>query len=272
MNQFNTSPLGTIPPVVKNLLIINALMLFITWICEEYLGIPLTQILGLYHPDSEYFQPYQFVTHLFMHGDMFHLVFNMFALWMFGKVLEMTWGGKRFFAYYIITGLGAAILHILVTMWELNGLQAAADAFYSKPTLDQFELFVREHIPGNKSWIYDFIVEWKDNPNVEEYRLEAISFVQMFVNMNLNIVTVGASGAVFGILLAFGMLFPDVEIMLLFPPIAIKAKWMVIAYGAFELYMGFSQQEGDNVAHFAHLGGMIFGFLLIKMWGKHPDK
>ncbi len=268
MNQYSSSPFGGMPPVVKNLLIINALLLILKMIFIEFFQYDLDKLLGLHHPQSEYFHPYQFVTHLFMHGDIMHLVFNMFALWMFGRVLEQTWGGKRFFIFYIVTGLGAALLHTLVNAWEVSNLQAAADLFYSQPTIEQFELFVREYIPGKKSYIYDFIVSWKDSPDTSAYQAEARNFVEMIVKMKLDVTTVGASGAVFGVLLGFGMLFPNVELMLLFPPIPVKAKWMVIAYGAIELYLGVAQYEGDNIAHFAHLGGMIFGFILIKLWQK----
>ena len=239
--------LGDIPPVVKNLLIINALMLFATFIAEEQFGIGLTKILGLYYFGSEQFNPYQIVTHIFMHGGLFHLIFNMFALWMFGKVLETVWGSKRFFIYYMVTGLGAALLHNLVNFIEVQIL-------LPKMTPDQIQMVFTE----------GFSVIKQSKNYVEPLSGK--------LNYLINIPTVGASGAVFGVLLAFGMLFPNTELMLMFPPIPIKAKYFVIGYGLIELFSGIRNSPGDNIAHFAHLGGMIFGFILLKFVWKDIKK
>ena len=199
--------MGNVPPVVLRLLILNVVMYILTYLLQGRIN--LGGWLALYSPGSEYFQPYQLITHMFMHANFYHLFFNMFALWMFGRVLENVWGGKRFFVYYFITGLGAAGLQLLV------------------------------------NYIQDVPVD---------------------------IPMLGASGAVFGVLLAFGMLFPNTRLMLIFPPIPIKAKWFVMIYGAAELYFGIANYSKDPVAHFAHLGGMIFGFILIKYWNKTNRK
>lgn len=239
------SILNNIPPVVKNLIIINVLFFVATYILELK-GIRLSSYLGLYFPLSENFRLHQIFTHMFMHGNLTHLFFNMFALYMFGRVLESVWGSKRFLIYYLITGIGAAILHSFVNFLEYQSL-------INKMSPETIE-YVKTEGPGL----------WNEGKNFSDTLAGKL-------NMLLNIPTVGASGAVFGLLLAFGMLFPNTRLMLLFPPIPIKAKYFVMGYGAIELYLGFSH-PGSNIAHFAHLGGMLFGFILIKYWQKHSNK
>ncbi|MCK4346319.1 MAG: rhomboid family intramembrane serine protease [Bacteroidales bacterium] len=230
------------PPVVKNLILLNVILLLADFALKEVFGINLTRILGLHYFESEYFRPYQFVTHMFMHGGLAHLFFNMFALWMFGRVLESVWGPKRFLVYYFVTGLGAAVLHTFVHWVEISSLKA-------QMTPEQIQTVYQEG-----AWAFE----------------QGKNFINPLLgkmNIILNTPTVGASGAVFGILLAFGMLFPNTKLMLLFPPIPIKAKYFVILYGGIEIYLAFSQ-PGSNIAHFAHIGGMLFGFILIKYWKK----
>lgn len=241
MNNFRPS-INTIPPVVKNLIIINAIMLFITYVLGMR-GVDLYKILGLHYFESPDFKPFQLVTHLFMHGDIWHLVFNMFALWMFGRVLESVWGPKRFFIYYFVTGLGAAALHTLVNFIEFHYLA-------SKMLPETVQMVVSQGT--------EIFNQGKNFTDPQAFKLNNI----------LNMPTVGASGAVFGILLGFGMLFPNTELMLLFPPIPIKAKYFVMGYGAIELFSGIAN-TGSNIAHFAHLGGMLFGFFMIRYWNKH---
>ena len=211
---------GAMPPVVKNLVMINGVMLLITMLTGEF----MYEKFALFYFDSPLFKPYQLVTHMFMHGGFVHLFFNMYALVIFGIVLEQVWGSKKFFTYYMITVLGAAALHSFVLYLEASSLHSAVEA-------------------GN-----------------------------MVAAQNLNILkmtpTVGASGAVYGVLLAYGMLFPNNRLQLLFPPVALKAKYFVMIFAAIELYMGFSN-TGGNVAHFAHLGGMLFGYFLIIHWKKN---
>ncbi|MBT5273422.1 MAG: rhomboid family intramembrane serine protease [Flavobacteriales bacterium] len=223
-----------LPEIIKNLLIINGLLFLATISLESY-GIDLTQLLGLHQFQSEDFMPHQLITHFFMHGNFTHLFFNMFALWMFGKILENVWGAKRFLIYYMTTALGAAALHLAVSQYQIYEL--------SNEVPNLIELA--------KKGLY--------NPSNEN----SLRLTQLVTTP-----TVGASGAVFGILLAFGMLFPNTLLYIYFA-IPIKAKYFVMIYGALELYLGLSNNPADNVAHFAHLGGMLFGFLLLKYWQKN---
>jgi len=176
-----------------------------------------------------------------MHGDIMHLVFNMFALWMFGRILESVWGPKRFFIYYFATGLGAAAFYTFVNYIEFQYSAAKIDSEAVQAVFGKGA----ELLQQGQNWV---------GPAGK-------------LNLILNTPTVGASGAVFGVLLGFGMLFPNTQLMLLFPPIPIKAKYFVMGYGAIELFSGIAN-TGSNIAHFAHLGGMLFGFILIKYWNK----
>ncbi len=233
---------SSLPPVVKNLIILNILLLVLTWTAQSVFGYDLTSVLGLYFPKSEMFRPFQILTHMFMHAGIWHLFFNMFALYMFGGILENVWGPKRFFIYYMVCGLGAALVHESVI---------AVQYFKIINTIspDQLQLVLADGAM--------VLSEGKQYADATMKNLQMI----------LNIPTVGASGAIFGVLLAFGVLFPNTQLMLLFPPIPIKAKYFVLGYGAIELYMAVAQ-PGSNIAHAAHLGGMLFGYLLIRYWRK----
>ena len=223
-----------LPVVVKNLLIINGL-LFLATVSLSNLGIDLVKIFGLHQFQSNDFRPHQLITHIFMHGSFTHLFFNMFALWMFGKILENIWGEKRFLIYYMITGIGAAFIHLLISQYQI--------------------ISISNQIPE----LVSIAIEGKYNPSIPLSK----KLTQLIITP-----TVGASGAVFGLLLAFGMLFPN-SLLYLYFAIPIKAKYFVIGYGILELYAGISNNPADNVAHFAHLGGMIFGYILIKYWKKN---
>lgn len=243
--QIRPGGYSLLPPVVKNLLIINGLF-FLGTVAFQRFGLDLVKILGLFVPQSEYFRPHQLVSYIFMHGSMEHIFFNMFALWMFGNSLENYWGGKRFLIYYLLTGMGAGLIHLGVL--EFQYFSAV-----SQVSSDVLELIRSEGM------------------EVLEMRKNYTDPVWAQLNHVLNIPTVGASGAVFGLLLAFGMMFPNAQIYLyfLFP---IKAKYFVIGYGLIELFSGISNRPGDNVAHFAHLGGMLIGFILIKLWRKSGSR
>ena len=262
--------LNNIPPVVKNLIIINVLFMIATWVLQN-MGVDLVEMFGMHNPGSEKFRLHQVFTYMFMHGGLTHIFFNMFALYMFGRVLESVWGPKRFLIYYVVTGLGALVLHAFVNYIELNAIQNTIEAFQNTPSPDLLDQFVNKNLPNSSSQVRDFINAWYDEPASTAYASEALNLMQRIYEMKLDVPTVGASGAVFGVLLAFGMLFPNTKLMLLFPPIPIKAKYFVMGYGAIELYLGFSQ-SGGNVAHFAHLGGMLFGYFMIKYWNKNSTK
>jgi membrane associated rhomboid family serine protease len=231
-----------LPPVVKNLILINVLMLIATWTAKSVFSVDLTAILGLYFPKSEQFMPLQIITHMFMHANFWHLFFNMFALYMFGGILENVWGPKRFLIYYMVCGLGAAFVHETVILFQYNKLINTIAPDQLQLVLDNGAAVLSEG---------------------KQYADVAMRDLQML----LNVPTVGASGAIFGVLLAFGVLFPNTQLMLLFPPIPIKAKYFVIGYGAIELYLAVTQ-PGSNIAHAAHLGGMLFGYILIRYWRK----
>lgn len=234
---------ANIPDVTKNLLILNVVF-FIAKAILASQGIDLGQSLGMHYPASQYFEPYQIVTHIFMHGDFFHLLFNMIGLIVFGSHLERVWGKKRFFTFYFVTAFGAVLLHTFVQGIELYNY--IGDWF---PSMDVY-------VEGD-SIFYQLLSD--PQKDFTRYDLSNAAGI-MYTN------TVGASGAIYGLLMAFALLFPNTQFMLLFPPIPIKAKWLAIILGAFAIFSGFERSPGDSVAHFAHLGGMLFGFIMIKIW------
>lgn len=261
-----------IPPVVKNLIIINVLFFLGDSILGKVFGQDPVQLLGLYFFKSEYFGPWQYITHMFMHGSLTHLFFNMFALYMFGRVLEQVWGAKRFMMYYFICGFGAAALHTFMIWIDYSSMHTAFVAFQNTPSPALLSDFLSHNVPHAQDWVYSFIDSWQENPDSQMYINRSVELFEKIIAESVNVPTVGASGAVFGLLLAFGMLFPNTELMLLFPPIPIKAKYFVALYGIAEFFFAIRNSAGDNVAHVAHLGGMLFGFLLIKYWNRYGSK
>lgn len=244
---------SNMPPVVKNILLLNIIMYIITYFGESQ-GIQMTSILGGYVFSSPFFEPYQMVTHFFMHGGFFHLLFNMFALVVFGSVLEQVWGPKRFFFFYFLTAIGAFVLHQVVGYIEVAHLkeQLVAAGFTDN---DFFEL-------------KDRMIELR-----REGKMMAgnAPLLQNYIT-GISIPVVGASGAVYGVLVAFGMLFPNTRLMLLFPPIPIRAKYLVGIMIVLELYYSFQATPGDNVAHLAHIGGALVGFIMVLIWRKDRRK
>lgn len=229
MSQFRTGFWASMPPVTKNLIIINALCWLATFVFLR-LGFDLTSYLGLHYFMASGFNPAQLITYMFLHDpySLTHLLFNMFSVFMFGRTLEYVWGSKRFLIYYMVTGIGAAIVQ-------------------------------------EATWFFQMHAEFQQLPEVF-----TVQGMEMTKDALMNrFVTIGASGAVFGILLAYGMLFPNTPLYIMFIPIPIKAKYFVIFYGVLELFLGVGNFSGDNVAHFAHLGGMLFGYFLIKYWRKN---
>jgi len=214
--------------MTKNLLIVNLLAFAATWVLQQR-GIDLTALGGLHFFMASDFHVYQFVTYMFLHGGFTHILFNMFALWMFGSVIERVWGPKKFFFYYMVCGLGAGITQELV----------------------QYATYMYEGLAA-----YQYV-------NVGGQQMAMESYINLWT-------TIGASGAVYGILLAFGMIFPNERLFIIPFPFPIKAKWLIVGYIAIELFSAMSG-PGDGVAHMAHLGGMLFGFLLIRYWRNHPD-
>lgn len=229
MTQFRPSRFEILPPVIKNLLIINGLV----YLAQISVGTSFNvdDVFALHTWQSEYFKPWQFFTHMFMHGSFSHLFSNMFALWMFGSVLENVWGPKRFLTFYLVCGLGAALCHMGVLYYET---EMAIKAFNAAP-----------------------------------YQRQMI--LQEDVYSKLREATLGASGAVFGCLAAFGYLFPNTYIYIYFL-LPLKAKWFVMIYAGLELLQAVENSAGDNVAHVAHLGGALFGIILVYYWNKTNKK
>lgn len=241
MSSFRPQGFNVLPMVTKNLLIINGLVFLASITFQNIFNYDINSELGLYYVGSEQFMPIQFITYMFLHANFNHLFSNMFAFWMFGSAVENFWGPKRFLYFYLATGIGAAIIQQLVYYFRIESISGQFD----QETIRQMILQGGDILKTGRNYV------------------GALGDINVLYNIN----TVGASGSVFGILLAFGMLFPNSMIYLFFA-IPIKAKWLVMAYGAFELYSGIANSSGDNIAHFAHLGGMLFGFFLIKYWKK----
>lgn len=218
--------MNNIPTITKNLLIVNVVVFLATYLFRT-IGVDLNNVLGLHFFLAPDFHIYQLFTYMFAHGGFSHIFFNMFALWMFGCIVERTWGPKKFLTYYIVCGVGAGLFQELA--------QFAQFYFIASEQLPHFTLAQTMKVANANVWT-----------------------------------TVGASGAVYGILLAFGMLYPEERIFIFPLPVPIKAKWFVMGYAAIELFMAYSS-TGDGVAHLAHLGGMVFGFFLIRYWRRHPD-
>ena len=269
--QYRPRSFSVLPLVVKNLLILNGLFFLATWAFKSQYDIDLTNYLGLHYFSSQYFRPYQFITYMFMHGGIDHIFFNMFALWMFGNVLENFWGPKRFLIFYMVTGIGAALIYMGYQAFQFYRIDESVQAFISNPVPEEYYALIRKYFSGyidigqNQTQIDAFVNHWSHDLNNKLYLKQALTDINQLVTFQEDNPIIGASGAIFGVLLAFGMLFPNTLLYIYFL-IPIKAKYFVIFYGALELYSGILNNPGDNVAHFAHLGGMLFGFILIKYW------
>lgn len=221
--------MAPMPPISKNLLIINA-GVFVLNIIMGLNGFDLTGLLGLHYIDSPYFKPFQIFTYQFVHGGFLHLFFNMFGLYLFGSRLEYVWGEKKYLFFYLFCVAGAAIFMFVVDAFKVY----QATGFLSP-------LHKLETLPGEIVEIYSKV-------------------------------TIGASGAIMGLMAAFAMLFPNTELYIMFIPFPVKAKYLAIGYGIIELYLGIANRSHDNVAHFAHVGGLLFGIILVYYWNKTDKK
>ena len=224
------------PTVTKNLIIINLLCFFGAFVAERY-GIDLNDVLGLHYFESEKFRLYQLFTYMFMHSGFEHIFFNMFAVWMFGRILETVWGPSRFLFYYVLCGVGAGLVQEVAQYFDFMPYMA-----------DMAQL---------STYASDAVIP------IHGVSHTAAQWLTMYERV-ISVSTVGASGAVYAILMAFGMLFPNQELFIFPLPMPIKAKWLIIGYFVIELGLGI--MNNDGIAHFAHLGGMVFGFLLIVYW------
>lgn len=282
MTDFRPSRFQVLPPVVKNIIIINVLMVLLQYVLGLK-GIDLADYLGLHYFRSHYFHSWQLLTHLFMHGTykdvnmtFWHIFSNMFALWMFGSVLENVLGPKRFLIFYLVCGLGAAICHLGVLHIEFSGIENAFRKYQESPTVDMFDQFLKQYVPKTQESqnLYLLDYKWINGFGGVDYANDSKFLINQYLYGTPHIsygyfdeVTVGASGAVFGVLFAFGYLFPNTLLYFYFL-IPIKAKWFVAGYAVLELIFGIQNSAGDNIAHFAHLGGMLFAFIILKIWGK----
>ena len=211
--------MANVPPAVKNIIIINVLVMLLTVVKENF----MYENFALFYPTSPFFHWWQPLTHMFMHGGFWHLFFNMYTLWIFGTVLERVWGTRKFLVFYFVTGIGAALVHTGVEWLQMqHWLGLAAEGSYA---------------------------------------------AQVSIHSLKMTPTVGASGAIYGVLMGYAMLYPDSMLTLILPPISLKAKWFVLIFAGIELLTGVTG-TGGSIAHFAHLGGLIFGFLLIWYWKK----
>lgn len=237
MTQFEYM-VRNMPPVTKNLIIINTIIWLAMALFPPIANNLMTYCALHYHEASD-FNPAQVITYMFLHGGFFHLFFNMFTLFMFGIMLERAMGSQRFLLFYLVCGIGAALIQEAVWSFTLPDMIVRGLADLNHTSIDQINRAIAAD-PSIMSANYDFFT------------------------------TVGASGAIYGVLLAFAMLFPNRPLYFMFIPVPIKAKWMMLIWGGLELLLGMSEAR-DGIAHFAHLGGMIFGFILIAYWKKKGD-
>jgi membrane associated rhomboid family serine protease len=247
-----------ITPMVRNILIINV----VAFVAFDMFA--SGDKFALYDFRSPNFHAYQFLTHMFMHAGWRHLFGNMLSLFFFGPMLESRWGSQRFLTFYLITGLGASLLFAGVRNYEYQQLEDDTERYITAPSPMGLRNYLEKHLPGQYN--PEAVVQYKQNANDPVMAAATVESVKNIYTRIINTPMVGASGAVFGILMAFGLLFPNTELMLLFFPFPIKAKYFVLLYGAYEVYAGIQKMPGDNVAHYAHLGGMLFGYILIKIW------
>lgn len=277
MTEFRPSRFEILPTVVKNLLIINGLF----FLAQNTLQGPMSSFsfentLALHAWQSSLFKPWQLVTHMFLHGDIGHIFGNMFGLWMFGSVLENLWGSKRFLTFYLICGLGAALIHLLFLSWELA------------PIIKDYNAIFQMHANGGEyqadamiNFITKYNIRFGDNSEVinlmransgdAEFMSKMFQNLTTFYQNYLNTSTIGASGSVSGVLAAFVYLFPNTYLYIYFL-IPVKAKWIGFLYFGYEVFMGISNSAGDNVAHWAHVGGAIVGLLIVMTWNKTNKK
>jgi membrane associated rhomboid family serine protease len=225
------SPLANLSPVVKNLLIINVICFLPYLLFNEAMTNHIYELVSAHYFDSPSFKPWQPISYMFFHGGWMHIIFNMFALYSFGAVLEYSMGSKRFLIFYFICGLGGIALQLIVQAIEVHGIIGAFTTHDINATLNSI-------------------------PLEDAKKLAGIYLSSM----------VGASGAIFGLLIAFGMMYPNAELMIMFIPVPVKAKYIMPVYVLLELSLGVTQFAGDDVAHFAHLGGALIGFILVKAW------
>lgn len=274
MQSFRPNRFQVLPFIIKNLLIINGLFYLAEKMLVNQSWINMEDSFALHYVGSSLFKPWQFITHMFMHDpdNFMHLLGNMFALWMFGSILENAWGPKRFLIFYLVCGLGAAALHMVFLWYDFNNLQQAFIAFKTHLTYDKFlHLYNKYNLATRLPTATELLDYWNANPKDNNIGNVAIDVLNKYVQAQLNEPTLGASGAVFGVLTAFAYLFPNTYLYVYFL-VPIKAKWVILIYIAMELFFALRNTAGDNVARWAHLGGALVGFIIVYIWNKTNRK
>ncbi len=251
--------LNRISPTVKYLLIVNvSVFLLIRLVGDE-----LVLSLSLYYFDSPLFRPFQLVTYMFLHADFMHLFFNMLSLFFFGPHIEFVWGQKKFLIFYLIVGVGAGLFYNGIQIMKNASMKRDLTEFVADPSPSQFYSYI-ENYDGYSQYTNNVYESYFDHPENLEIKQLAISTARKLYSLRINIPMLGASGAVYGILMAMGLMFPNKEVYLLFPPIPLKMIYLVTIWGGWSAYNGLFSSPGDNVAHMAHLGGMVISLVLIK--------
>jgi membrane associated rhomboid family serine protease len=251
-------------PVVQNLLLINVVVFLVT----SFVLPALNDWLALYYIQSQLFMPFQFLTYMFMHADFWHLFSNMFGLLVFGPLLEQFLGPKKLFTLWMVCGVGAGVLYSGYSMYQYRSLEGKILAFEASPDPEYFNRLVIENKGYFSPEVFDFVDQYSRNPEDPMYIERAEKTLSAILQLHANQPMVGASGALFGILVAFGMLFPNTQLFLLFPPMPVKAKYLVTFYGLYTVYNVLLNSPTDNVAHFAHLSGLLIGAVLVYNWKK----
>ena len=266
-SQIKISPIPlfmfNLTPAVRLLLLMNVGVFFLT----SSLGAGMVDRFALHSVLSSQFNPIQFLTHMFMHAGFGHLFSNMLGLIVFGPLLEQFWGPRRFMTFYFLTGLGAASLYLGVNYYEMHALVEGFNQYRANPGNGEFLGFINQYAGSIYDPLEPFIQKLDADPTNKTYIEQSVQVLSRYVGEHVDTPMVGASGAIFGVIMAFGLLFPNTELYLLFLPFPVKAKYLVGAYALWEVYSGVYRAQSDGVAHYAHIGGMLFAYLIVKIWG-----
>jgi membrane associated rhomboid family serine protease len=253
------------PTVTQNLIIVNIFFFVATFILEKQ-GVDLGTILGAHYFNTPLFKPWQLITHAFMHADIFHIFMNMYVLFMFGSFLERLWGAQRFLKVYFLSAFGAILLYNIAGYFQVEALINLIKSNGNGEQLTMINNLLREF--GKSQQFFEEANRYlNENGGISSYEFSALND---YIGMSMTPM-VGASGAVFGLLAAFALLFPNTELQLLFPPIPVKAKYLIGGYFVLEIYSSFHQTAGDHVAHLAHVGGAIVGGIIVLIWKRNSS-
>lgn len=256
---------GRITPMVRTILIIN-IGIFVMTLIVGSSQFNINNFLALYKLDSPLFAPYQLFTYMFAHGGFMHVLFNMIGLIVFGAFLEQFWGSNKFLIFYLGTGIGAALIYSGVNYVGNASFSSKIADYYSAPNPDKFNSIIVKNAKFAHAQLYEFISEYSEHPENESLIRQSQIYLEELAELRQRGSMVGASGAVYGLLMACALLFPNLQVQLLFPPIPIRMKYLALFLGGMAIYSSIKDDPGDNVAHLAHLGGMIFAYIMIMFW------